>query len=235
MHSQDRRYWWDGSSWRLAVSANGRLWFDGREWVSNPLRPPVRRRVSKRWTHPLQWLVVIVAVLSFALMIAEISFTLSMISAIPQTLPEGITPAEAELWLRVTLIAMGLIAFGLLILVVVGALRRWTWAFWLALVLNGLGTVLIVLSFVFGLLALVGVTFPGPSGAERRRIFLTPLPHPAHRGGRICTASVQSRPHAGGQVTRSGRYPMITRRAIALRSGPIWSAIGASASSRGRR
>ncbi len=80
MHSPDRRYWWDGSKWSLAVSADGGLWFDGQNWVANPLRPPARRRVPTKWSLPLQWLVIAVTVFGFALFAATVPVAVSAIS-----------------------------------------------------------------------------------------------------------------------------------------------------------
>jgi hypothetical protein len=147
MHSPDRRYWWDGSNWSLAVTADGRLWFDGQNWVLNPLRPPVRRRAPTKWTVPLQWLVIVVAVLSFGLLVAAGPLLISMLTIPvvepPSGLPPGISPGQLEQAAREArqsfigvIVVEGLIALALLVLVVVGALRRWRWAFWLTVVLN---------------------------------------------------------------------------------------------------
>ena len=175
MHSPDRRYWWDGSNWRLAVSADGRLWFDGREWIPNPLRPPVGRRVPTKWTRPLQWFVVVVAALATGLFVATVPYVLSVISAMPPPVvvtPEGVPPPGTDQMARsvrlievLSIVVEMFIALGLLALVVVGALKRWAWAFWLALVLNGFSILGIALSAVFGLLAVIGVGMPQPPGA----------------------------------------------------------------------
>ncbi|HKA10951.1 MAG TPA: hypothetical protein VKI99_10835 [Candidatus Dormibacteraeota bacterium] len=66
MHSPDRRYWWDGRKWQLAVSPDGHEWFDGTHWIPNPLAPP---RVWYRptvWTLPLQVAVITLTVIGFA-------------------------------------------------------------------------------------------------------------------------------------------------------------------------
>ncbi len=172
MHSPDRRYGWDGSKWSLAVSPDGRLWFDGQRWVPNPLRPPARRRAPTRWTRPLQELAIAVAVLGFGLFVGAVPFRLEQIGALPPpALPPsaGVSPGEAERIAQVarsvaigSLVIEGLIGLVLLVLIVVGALRRWRWAFWLALVLNGLGGLGLVMGALLGGLLLAGPGLPPP-------------------------------------------------------------------------
>jgi hypothetical protein len=171
MHSPDRRYWWDGAVWVLAVSADGRLWFDGREWVSNPLRAPAHRREPTKWTRPLQLLVVAVAVLSSISVVATLPYALSVMPPTVVYGPADVPPAEAQqmiqssrVFMTASFIAAVAFGVGIMIVMIVGALYRWMWAFWLALVMFGLSTIGIILASGFGLLASVGVTLPGPPG-----------------------------------------------------------------------
>jgi hypothetical protein len=130
--------------------------------------------VPTKWTVPLQWLVVAVTVLSLGLFVATAPFVLSLISAMPQpvVVGPGVSPSEAEqmassfrVFAVATFAVEALIGFGLFVLVVMGALRRWGWAFWLALALYGLGAVGPVVGVIFHLLALIRVTVPPPPGA----------------------------------------------------------------------
>src|SRR5215831_12708582 len=62
VHSPDRRYWWDGRRWQLAVSPDGHQWFDGTRWMPNPLAPPRVWNRPTGWTRPLQVAVVALTV-----------------------------------------------------------------------------------------------------------------------------------------------------------------------------
>lgn len=141
---------------------------------ANPLRPPARRRAPTRWTRPLQGLAIAVAVLGFGLFVGAVPFRLEQIGALPPpALPPsaGVSPGEAERIAQVarsvaigSLAIEGLIGLVLLVLIVVGALRRWRWAFWLALVLNGLGGLGLVMGALLGGLLLPGPGLPPPGG-----------------------------------------------------------------------
>jgi hypothetical protein len=138
-----------------------------------------------KWTAPLQWVVIVAAVLSFGLIVATGPFVLSLILAMPQPVavpPSGVSPGEAEQMARTSRIVAigsiafeGLIAVALLVLVVVGALKRRGWAFWLALVLNGFSALGFVVSMVFAALALVGVSLPRPPGVTPASIAQPPV------------------------------------------------------------
>jgi len=65
MHSDDRRFWWDGTQWVPAWSPDGSSWFDGARWQpAGPPRYPAAaalrdepRRRGMRW-----WVVALIVV-----------------------------------------------------------------------------------------------------------------------------------------------------------------------------
>jgi hypothetical protein len=86
--------------------------------------------------------------------------------------PADVPPAEAQqllqnvrVFMTATVIASFATVVVITILMIVGALRRWTWAFWVALVIFGLSAFGVVLEAILGLLSLIGVTLPAPPGA----------------------------------------------------------------------
>ncbi len=68
-----------------------------------------------------------------------------------------------------------LIGFALVVLIVIGALKRWGWVFWMALAVYGLGTISVVAGLVFRLLASVGVFVPPSPAAANVRVPAEPV------------------------------------------------------------
>ena len=177
VHSADRRYWWNGREWQLAVSPDGRLWFDGIRWIPNPLAPPPVRYMPTRWTRPLQVAVIALAVMGFATFLLMAGLAISTPPAVV-VVTGSVPPEEAA---RMTTIiresmitgtvdtGVGLLV--LVVLIVLGALRRWRWMFWITLV--GFG--LVVIGPLIGLAASV-LVLPRPPVGTMPPVPNVPLP-----------------------------------------------------------
>jgi hypothetical protein len=174
--SDDGLYYWDGSRWVSTLSPDGRWRWNGTAWVPltgmvtpayEPYQaypPPAAPRVPTRWTKPVQYAVAAAAVL-YALYTSTLPFwvTGTMSQAMNQAIQQqaaqnpdlGTPPPEilstytsmmtATLWFVV------FIVIALAVVVVIGALKRWTWMFYTVLVLLGLST----LSVPFNIIAAV--------------------------------------------------------------------------------
>lgn len=144
VHSPDRRYWWDGQEWQLAVSPDGHQWFDGTRWIPNPLAPPRVWYRPTRWTKPLQVAVIAVTVIAFTTFVWTVALMVSTVPA-PVVLIGDVSPAQAAQLsqsFRASMIAglvvNGVVLLALVVLIVAGALKRWRWMFWFTLVGFGL-------------------------------------------------------------------------------------------------
>jgi hypothetical protein len=71
---------------------------------------------------------------------------------------------SVQLFTTATIVLVAAISVCITILMIVGALGRWTWAFWVALVIFGLGAFGTILGAILSLLSLIGVTLPAPPG-----------------------------------------------------------------------
>lgn len=164
MHSPDRRYWWDGKEWQLAVSPDGHQWFDGTRWIPNPLAPPRVWYRPTRWTKPLQVAVIAVTVIAFATFVWTVALMVSTVPA-PVVLIGDVSPAQAAQLsqsFRASMIAglvvNGVVLLALVVLIVAGALKRWRWMFWFTLV--GFG--LFLIGPLVGLFMSVLIRIPRP-------------------------------------------------------------------------
>jgi len=177
VHSDDRRYWWDGREWQLAVSPDGRLWFDGARWIANPLGPPPVQYLPTWWTLPLQAAVIALTVIGFATFVAMAGL---MVSRLPEAVVVGnLSPEQtAQLTRRMRasmisgIVTNGLVVLTLVVLIVIGALMRWRWMFWVTLA--GFG--LIAAGPLVGLAASVLIPVRPPTVGT-----LPPLPPPPVR------------------------------------------------------
>jgi hypothetical protein len=180
--SPDGMYYWSGTEWLSTLSPDGRHRWNGKTWVpvSSQVLMPVyptaaaRPRVPTSWTRPLQY-----GVAAFYTVSALFSLTLPfwmggiMSQAVNQSIqnqqrlyPDA-SPMPADLVNTMTSIGTGVAWFAALfsiaicVIVIVGALKRWTWIFYVVLVFLGLGVISVPLDLID---ALAGSSFSGVSG-----------------------------------------------------------------------
>ena len=167
--SPDGMYYWDGQQWVSTLSHDGRTRWNGSAWVSTgqaqapagfqPAGPVTREPTS--WTRPLQ-----IAVAAWYALEGIYALTLPfwMGGTMSQAMNQAIrrqeslnptaTPPPADFANTMTSIMNGVLwvvaIFGVAIavVVVIGALRRWTWVYYVVLVLLGLGAVSLPLDLV---------------------------------------------------------------------------------------
>ncbi len=157
--SPDGMYYWDGHQWLSTLSHDGRFRWNGSGWVPTAqvhaattqyqTHRPVRRPTS--WTRPLQYAVAGWYVLQAVYALA-IPFWLSgpMAQAMTESLRRQqqtyptVSPPPAEVISAITSIMSGVLwvaaLFGLAIslVMIVGALNRWAWTYYVVLALLGL-------------------------------------------------------------------------------------------------
>lgn len=177
VHSPDRRYWWDGRKWQLAVSPDGHQWFDGTRWIPNPLAPARVWDRPTRWTRPLQIAVIALTVIGFATFVWTTALAASAIPG-PVVVAGDVSPAQAAQLSRsfrasmiAGLVLNGVVLLALVALIVVGAMKLWRWAFWLTLV--GFGLVITVP--LVGLAASVLIPIPRPPAGTMPPVPTFPL------------------------------------------------------------
>jgi hypothetical protein len=160
--SADGTRYWDGRFWVRALSPDGNYRWNGSEWVpvaapTTPALPyyaPTTGRVPTQWTKPMQNSVVALQAFTILYLVSE-AYLLSttMSQYVNQGLQQSATqnpqasPATAEL---VTVfkslfyvVFWGGAAIGsvVCIVVIIGALNRWRWMFYVLLVFFGLSSI----------------------------------------------------------------------------------------------
>ena len=160
--SPDGMFYWDGQRWVTTLSPDGRSRWTGTAWVpaGNAYGPPpyqaARRtlREPTSWTRPLQLAVAGWYVLEglYALTLpfwmgGPMSQAMNQSIQRQQQLYPTVSPPPVEFTNLMTSMVGGILwvsaLFGLVIaiLVVVGALQRWTWMYYVVLVLLGFGAI----------------------------------------------------------------------------------------------
>ena len=179
--SEDGFYYWDGRQWISTLSPDGRSRWNGYAWVPvTPMAPmaapvyphyqqPASVRVPTPWTKPMQYAVAAWYALS-GLYAVSLPFWMSgvMTQAFNQSfqrqsqLNPNVSPPSPEFVSSMASMMSGILWASAIIAVVVcavlavGAVLRWTWIFWVVLVLLGLGT----LALPFNLIsAVAGSTY----------------------------------------------------------------------------
>ncbi len=162
--SDDGLYYWDGSTWISTLSPDGRWRWTGTAWgpVAATVAPafaphPSYQQATPRrptpWTKPMQYIVAAWYALS-GLYALSIPFWMSgtMSQMINQSIQRStaqnpeVSPPPAEVISSITTMMSGVLwvaaIFGVVFSVVfiIGALARWTWMFYVVLVLLGLST-----------------------------------------------------------------------------------------------
>lgn len=160
--SDDGLFYWDGRQWVSTLSPDGRFRWSGSAWVpvaamapqAPNYQPPPVSRVPTPWTKPMQYAVAGLFILD-GLYVLSLPFWMSgmMSKALSQAMQQQAaqnpyaTPPPPEFMatitsiMSVTLWVGALIGLAICALIVVGALRRWTWMFYVVLVLLGLSTI----------------------------------------------------------------------------------------------
>lgn len=179
--SEDGLYYWDGRQWISTLSPDGRSRWNGYAWVpvasmapvAAPAYPhyqqPATVRVPTPWTRPMQYAVAAWYSLA-ALYAVSLPFWMSgvMAQAFNQSIQRqaqvnpNVSPPPPEFVNSMASMMSGMLWASAIIAVVVcavlaiGAIMRWTWIFWVVLVLLGLGT----LALPFNLIsAVAGSTY----------------------------------------------------------------------------
>jgi hypothetical protein len=177
--SDDGLYYWDGRQWVSTLSPDGRWRWNGSAWVPvSDMAPPAPYyqspsipRVPTPWTKPMQYTVAAWYAVS-GLFAVSVPFWMSgrmtefMNRAIQQqtSLNPDVSPPPPEFVSTMSSMMSGTLwvaaVFGAAIsaVAVIGALKRWTWLFYVVLVLLGLG----LLGLPFNL-ASVAFRAPNPS------------------------------------------------------------------------
>lgn len=119
----------------MAVSPDGLLWFDGTQWVASSLKPPSIQHVPTRWTFPLQLAVIAVSLLGVTSFVLSLWLPPQVVTVVGAMPGEQAAQMAQTTWISGA--AYGTVLLGLVVLVVVGALKLWTPVFWITLV--GLG------------------------------------------------------------------------------------------------
>lgn len=167
--SPDGLYYWDGSQWQSTLSHDGRTRWNGSEWIpvqgigyaagANLYRSTTREPTS--WTRPLQYVVAGWYALGA---IYAVSLPFWMSGIMTQVVNQGIqrqqeqnpsaSPLPANFASTMGSIMTGVLWVAAVIAVlvcavlIIGALRRWTWVFYVVLVLSGLGAVSLPLDLI---------------------------------------------------------------------------------------
>jgi hypothetical protein len=162
-------YYWDGTNWVTTLSHDGRSRWNGSAWipVSRPafapgaMYPGPTPREPTSWTKPLQYAVAGWYALS-AIYVLSLPFWLSgpmtqmMNQSIQrqQALNPSATPLPADFGNTMGSFMTGTLwvaaVFGAVIcgVAIIGALNRWTWVYYVVLVLLGLSTISIPLNLL---------------------------------------------------------------------------------------
>ena len=165
-------YYWDGRQWVTTLSPDGRFRWNGSAWVpvggmappAPYYQPPATPRVPTPWTKPMQYAVAAWYGVSglFALSVPlwmSGPMTDMMNRAIQRqtSLNPDVSPPPPEFVSTMTSMMSGilwvsaLVGFAISTVAIIGALKRWTWMFYVVLVLLGLG----VLGLPYNIVTLV--------------------------------------------------------------------------------
>jgi hypothetical protein len=155
-------FYWDGRQWVSTVSPDGRSRWNGTTWVpgSHAHGPPAHQATGRTlreptsWTRPLQLAIAVWYALEgvYALSLpfwmgGPMTQAMNQSMQRQQQLYPTVSPPPADFTGLMTSMVGGILwvsaLFGLAIavVVVIGALQRWTWMYYAVLVLLGLGAI----------------------------------------------------------------------------------------------
>lgn len=171
--SPDGMYYWDGQQWLSTLSHDGHNRWNGTAWIPTGQAPgapgyyqssPTARQPTS-WTRPLQYAVAgwyaiqgVYAVTLPFWMSGAISG--AMTQAINQSIQRQqqlnpqVSPPPADVTSMITSMMSGMLwvgaIFGVAIaaVAIVGALKRWTWIYYVVLVLLGFGALSLPLNLI---------------------------------------------------------------------------------------
>jgi hypothetical protein len=153
--SPDGLYYWDGSAWISTLSPDGRHRWNGAAWVPSAgpvyVAPAAVLREPTPWTRPIQLAVAAwFALGALASLTLPIWLTGMMTQVVNQSIqqqqqlnPEA-SPLPADFTGVMTSMMTGMVWFGVILGFVlygagcIGALKRWTWLYYVTLVWLGL-------------------------------------------------------------------------------------------------
>jgi hypothetical protein len=167
--SPDGLYYWDGTQWQSTLSHDGRTRWNGSEWVpvqgqgfgpSAHLYPPSGREPTS-WTRPLQLAVAGWYALS-AIYVLSLPFWMSgmMSQVVNQSIQRqqeqnpSASPLPADFASTMGSVMTGVLwvaaVLGVVIcaVIIIGALRRWTWIYYVVLVFLGFSVISLPLDLV---------------------------------------------------------------------------------------
>ena len=182
MLSADGLHYWDGGTWISTLSPDGRSRWNGTAWVPTAQDPafaayqlsPRTLREPTSWTRPLQYAVASWYAIS-ALYTLSLPLWMSgpMATAINQSIQrqEQLYPTPsrppADFTNMMTSMMSGVLwfaavfGFAICVVAIIGALKRWTWLFYVVLVLLGLGLISLPVNLVN---AMTGSSITSTSG-----------------------------------------------------------------------
>ena len=167
--SPDGMYYWDGQQWLSTLSHDGRNRWNGTSWIATGqvpgaamyYQPAATVRNPTSWTRPLQY-----AVAGWYAVEAVYSLTIpfwmggSMTQAINQSIQRQqqlnpqVSPPPADFTAMISSMMSGALWVGALfgvaisVVAIIGALKRWTWVYYVVLVLLGFGALSLPLNLV---------------------------------------------------------------------------------------
>jgi hypothetical protein len=184
--SPDGMYYWDGQQWISTLSHDGRFRWNGEAWVPSghgqPMpsyfQPQKTERHPTSWTRPLQLAVAgwyaISAVYSLSLpfwmggpMSQMVNQSINQSIQRQQALNPTVSPPPPGLADSITSFMSGaiwvaaIIGAAVCLVVIIGALNRWTWLYYVLVVLLGLGTISLPVNLVT---AVTGSSIAAASG-----------------------------------------------------------------------
>lgn len=166
--SPDGMYYWDGTQWVSTLAHDGRSRWNGTAWVPTAQAgvPAYQaagrvRREPTSWTRPLQLAVagwyVLQGLYSLSLpfwMGGSITQAVNQAIKRQEALSPTASPPPADFMNVMTSFVTGILWVGAVVgvaiaaIVVIGALKRWTWMYYAVLVLLGFGAISLPLDLV---------------------------------------------------------------------------------------